>query len=454
MINTDDTNRLTYSGSSVTINPLQSVVKRQKAGEAIGVFSVCSSNWDVITASFSHAKQKDSYLLIEPTVNQVNQFGGYTGMTPVDFVSRIKATAEEKNFPWNRLILGGDHLGPNPWKSETAETAMKYSRELVRDYVLQGFKKIHLDTSMRCKADPGEPGTPLDDAIVAERAAELCQVAEAAYHEISEQSYPPAYVIGTEVPIPGGAEGELEALQVTSSDAVRQTIETARTKFSEQGLEEAWKRVLAVVVQPGVEFGDASVHEYRRSEASQISRFIKAEDTLVFEAHSTDYQLEKHLRQLVEDQFAILKVGPWLTYAFREGVFALAKIEAELFKNSKSADLSDFEQTLESVMVSNPEHWRQHYHGDENQLRIARKFSYSDRSRYYWQQDEVRQSYHQLLSNLNSITIPETLLSQYLPYQYVAVRNRAIPNKPSSILEHKITEILDIYSRATRFDHL
>ena len=40
-------------------------------------------------------------------------------------------------------------------------------------------------------------------------------------------------------------------------------------------------------------------------------------------------------------------------------------------------------------MLENPVHWKSYYHGDESALRMARKYSYSDRVRYYWPQPAV-----------------------------------------------------------------
>ena len=56
---------------------------------------------------------------------------------------------------------------------------------------------------------------------------------------------------------------------------------------------------------------------------------IEQYDRLIFEAHSTDYQTPAALAALVRDHFAILKVGPALTFALREALWALDCIERE-----------------------------------------------------------------------------------------------------------------------------
>ncbi|SMO50246.1 D-tagatose-bisphosphate aldolase, class II, non-catalytic subunit [Gracilimonas mengyeensis] len=431
-------------------NYLLDIVKAQDKGASKGVYSVCSSNKYVLVASMLQAKEDESFLLIEPTANQVNQFGGYTGMKPKDFVDFIQDLADQVQFPVDRIVLGGDHLGPNPWKNETAEEAMEKSRELVKVYVQAGFTKIHLDTSIPCADDDVLPGAPLNDYIVAERSASLCQVAEETYLKAKNEVAKPVYVIGTEVPIPGGAEGELEDIEVTSVSAAQKTLEVTKEVFYKRGLGDVWDRVIAQVVQPGVEFGNSDVVEYDPSKSADLSQFIKNYEGKVFEAHSTDYQPLDCLGNLVKDSFAILKVGPWLTFAFREAVFALSMIEEEMAANQKIQSPSNFREVLDQVMLDHPEAWEKHYHGEEPQLKFLRKYSYSDRSRYYWENPTVKEALETLFDNLSQAEIPLPLLSQYLTNQYRAVLNGQIKKDPKEIVLHKIREVTAWYSHATQ----
>jgi D-tagatose-1,6-bisphosphate aldolase subunit GatZ/KbaZ len=366
-------------------------------------------------------------------------------MTPDKFVSYVRNLTDAENFPLNRLILGGDHLGPNTWQKEPSESAMEKASDLIRDYVKAGYTKIHLDTSMRCKGDPGNPKKPLEVNIIAERAAKLCKVAE----DAAPKSQSPYYVIGTDVPIPGGAQENLNEIRITPVEEVQETIEITKKKFYDLGLTDAWKRVLAVVVQPGVEYGDTTVIEYDRTKAKALSEFIKEYDTLVYEAHSTDYQTKESLRQMVNDHFAILKVGPWLTFAMRETFFALNMIENELLVDDKSTSLSGLIETVERQMFGNPKYWSAHYQGTESQIRLASKYSYSDRVRYYWPNAAIQKSLNQLIDNLSKQKIPLSILSQYLPGQYEAIREDRLNNTPLELIDYGITRVLDIYSTVT-----
>ena len=132
---------------------------------------------------------------------------------------------------------------------------------------------------------------------------------------------------------------------------------------------------------------------------------------LVFEAHSTDYQPAAALAALVEDGFAILKVGPGLTFALREALYGLDAIAAELTARPPEESL---ERAMERVMLENPAHWRSHYPGTPEEQRLQRHFSYSDRIRYYWPDPRAAAAVDRLIDRLGERDIPETLISQYL----------------------------------------
>lgn len=432
---------------------LAGILQENRRGRAIGVYSICSANRFVLEAGMLQAQRDDSLLLIESTSNQVNQFGGYTGLTPAQFVSFVRGIATGMNFPAERIIFGGDHLGPHVWRKEDPLSAMKKATELVRACVLAGYTKIHLDTSMRLAGDRGDFSVLLADEIISGRAADLCRAAEDAYKQLPSSSSAPLYVIGTEVPIPGGELLDAHAPQTTRPEDVARTIQLARQAFETRGLQAAWERVIALVVQPGVEFGDATVFPYSPDKARALSWFLDEhrQDKQwqgVYEAHSTDYQSPAALRQMVHDHFAILKVGPWLTFAFREAVFALAAVEEEWLGDRTGIAISRVRESLEEAMLANPEYWKNYYRGDEATLRLARKYSFSDRCRYYWTQPNVATALQQLLANLTAHPAPISLLSQYLPDQSAALRAGDVPNNPVALIHKKILQVINHYADA------
>ena len=425
------------------LKQLQQVFQRNRNGEGLGVYSVCSAHPLVIEAAMIQAREDGSPLLIEATANQVNQFGGYTGMKPVDFPSFVAAIARRAGFDIDRIVLGGDHLGPVCWTDESSESALEKSRELVAAYVSAGFTKIHLDTSMPCADD----GKFLDDATVAARAAILCEAAECAAARLETQ-LEPIYVIGTEVPQPGGAREKIERLRVTAPEGVRRTVAMHRRAFENRGLGSVWSRVVGLVVQPGVEFDHSSVECYRPSRARHLTAALENIPGLIFEAHSTDYQPAAVYSQLVRDHFAILKVGPQLTFALREALFALSAIEQELMGGTDAC--SRLPEVCDCVMAEHPEHWLEHYPAQESRTRWYRRHSYSDRIRYYWSHPDVAAAVDRLFANLDAVEIPPPLLSQFLPAQYLAVRDGDLPSRPKELALHRIMQVTSVYSAACR----
>ncbi len=423
------------------VNWLAETIRRHKAGEPVGIYSVCSAHPTVVQAAIAQATADGSRVLIEATSNQVDQFGGYTGLRPAEFRDLVFGIADASGFARERVVLGGDHLGPNRWQRQSANAAMANAEVLIAAYVEAGYTKIHLDCSMACPDDP----TVLTDEIVACRAARLLRVAEDTAHRKGSDG--PVYVIGTEVPVPGGAHETLGRLTPTPADRARRTIAAHRAAFAELGLEHVWPRVVALVVQPGVEFDHLNVIDYERSATTELRHVLDTEEQLVFEAHSTDYQRPAQLRELVEDHWAILKVGPALTFAMREALFALALIENELVSRSSRSNLVE---VVERRMLSAPEYWQAYYQGDPLAQRTARRYSYSDRLRYYWADDEVDAARQTLLANLDRIGIPLPLISQFLPAQYDRIRAGGLEPVAQSLVIDRIRDALSPYANACR----
>lgn len=423
---------------------LQSFLTHQPADRSAGVPSVCSAHPLVLRAAAEQAVADRSLLLIEATSNQVNQDGGYTGMQPAGFRGFVEAIAHQAGLPAASLILGGDHLGPNPWRHLPAPDAMRHAEIMVAAFAAAGFSKIHLDASMACAGDP----PALSDDEIAARSVRLCLAAEHARTPAGElQTEPPVYVIGTEVPTPGGATHTLaNGVAITSPEAAAHTLDVHRRAFLAAGLEDAWSRVIAIVVQPGVEFDHATVIDYNRTLATALIDWRRREaSTIVFEAHSTDYQNPAAYRALVEDGFALLKVGLALTFALREALDALSAIESQLILPAQQSNL---QATIDRTMLAHPASWAPFYTGTPAQQALLRRFSYSDRVRYYWHFPEIAAAVDTLVANLSATRVPESLLSLYLPAQYAHLRAGEIALDPESLIVDKIKDVLRLYAAA------
>ncbi|EGB2669241.1 class II D-tagatose-bisphosphate aldolase, non-catalytic subunit [Escherichia coli] len=385
---------------------MKTLIARHKAGEHIGICSVCSAHPLVIEAALAFDRNSTRKVLIEATSNQVNQFGGYTGMTPADFREFVFAIADKVGFARERIILGGDHLGPNCWQQENADAAMEKSVELVKAYV---------------------------------RAAVLCLAAESVATDCQREQL--NYVIGTEVPVPGGEASAIQSVHITQVEDAANTLRTHQKAFIARGLAEALTRVIAIVVQPGVEFDHSNIIHYQAQEAQALAQWIE-KTKMVYEAHSTDYQTQTAYRELVRDHFAILKVGPALTFALREAIFALAQIEQELIApENRSRCLA----VIEEVMLDEPQYWKKYYRTGFNDSLLDIRYSLSDRIRYYWPHSRIKNSVETMMVNLEGVDIPLGMISQYLPKQFERIQSGELSAIPHQLIMDKIYDVLRAY---------
>ncbi len=434
------------------MDAMRSILAKRKEGmRFVGIPSFCTASDLVIEACLKQAKRFDDYVLVEATANQVNQFGGYTGMKPADYRDFVYKIADGVGFPREKIILGGDHLGPLTWVNEPEKEAMEKSVTLVKMFVSAGFKKIHLDTSMRVGDDPADQ--PLSDETIARRGAILYEACEEAYQELlkkNPEEQRPAFIIGSEVPIPGGAQEVEDSLSVTKPEAVEKTLKTYEEQFEKRGIRDAFQNIIGIVVQPGVEFGDADFFRYDRAEARELTKAMKKYDNIVLEGHSTDYQPAEALKEMVEDGIAILKVGPALTFALREGLFALSMMEKILVPEEKQAG---FMEVMEETMMENPKDWQKHYHGTDEEKALKRRYSFSDRCRYYFAQPKMQEAVKKLFANMEEVEIPLSMLHQYMPYQYLKVRDGKLSRNPRDLAEDFVVHVVEDYNYATKLNY-
>ena len=157
------------------------------------------------------------------------------------------------------------------------------------------------------------------------------------------------------------------------------------------------------------------------------------------------YQTAADLYNMVTDGIAILKVGPALTYGLREALFSLSMMEKELVPEEKRAN---FIETLDAVMLASPANWEKHYHGDEKHLAQCRKYSYSDRARYYIGQPEVVAAMNKLFDNLRAYPIPMNMLHQYMPISYAKIREGKLKLDPRELAMDGIVQFMLDYESA------
>ena len=404
-------------------NQMKTLVRLQSEGLSVGIYSVCSANEQVLRAALCYAKEQKIPVLIEATANQINQFGGYIGMTPAQFAQWVYTMADEIGIARENVILGGDHLGPLVWRKEDAASAMEKAEVLVDAFIRAGFRKIHIDTSMPL-------GTDMEDGIfghelIAKRSARLAGVCEKAWKQTGFADHH-VYVVGSEVPIPGGAFDD--EMAVTDPEQFEKELELFYNEYRMANVDPS--NIIGFVVQPGVEFTNTMVHYYDRERARKLTVAAKAHPNVVFEGHSTDHQPPRCLRQMVEDGIAILKVGPGLTNAAREGLFALEHIAEEM----PGVTPVPFRKTLLDTMNAAPGYWKAYYQGSDEEIEYQKSFGMSDRCRYYLSEPAVHDAIEALLHTFDGKPIPIQLISQYLPLQRERVQEGKVAPEAEALL--------------------
>lgn len=395
---------------------LGQVIAESRAGEAVAIPSVCSAHPEVLAASLRLAERLDRAVVIEATSNQVNQDGGYTGMRPADFIGFVRGLADGMGVARERVLFGGDHLGPQAWRKLPAEAAMAKAHVMVADYVAAGFTKVHLDCSEGCAGEPAQ----LPDAVTVPRAAELARTAVGVRADL-------LFVVGTEVPPPGGARhDEGGDIPPTKASAARETLDAHMAAFEGIG------RIGGLVVQPGVEFSPMQVHHLPLARDPGLKEAVAHHPGVVLEAHSTDYQRPAAFVRLAELGFAFQKVGPALTFAWREAIYAL-----DWLSEAAGWGASIVRPAMERVMVADPGYWQGHYHGAD--LEMQRHFGLADRIRYYWPQAEAQAAVAALRERLTGRALPDALLWQAFP-QDVLDRAEAIGGDRVTALAHARVE--------------
>lgn len=415
------------------MSKLDQIIAANRSNGGPPLPSICSAHEDVLTAAMLLAEAEDRPLLIEVTSNQVNHHGGYTGQNPKDMMSSLNARARSLGVDVDRLILGGDHLGPQVWKAEPPSEAVAEAEAMIAAYVKAGFTKIHLDCSEGCQGEPQQ----LSDQPAAERSARLAKIAESNAPDPSALRY----VIGTEVPPPGGARQAHSSVDPTPPERARATLNAHAEAFAAAGLEKAFDRVRALVVQPGVEFGPDYVDRFDIDSPDKLSPVLDPYQHICFEAHSTDYQYPQVFSELARRRFAILKVGPALTFAWREAAYALSHLAGWV---GRPVNLP---QIMDRLMKDQPRDWRGHY--PDNQP-LLRHFGLADRIRYYWSQPEAQSAVQELHEAMKDCELPRPMLTQYLPEATLTrAQGLALP-WPQAVLVAHVQQALIPYYEANQ----
>ena len=411
---------------------LRQIIARNRSGEPVAIPSVCTAHPEALEASLTLAETLDQPVVVEATSNQVNQDGGYTGLKPADFIAFVQGIAQRAGVSPTRILFGGDHLGPQAWRKLPAAQAMEKAHRMVADYAAAGFSKIHLDCSEGCAGEPAQ----LPDDITAARSAALAETA--LRHAPNRDRL--LFVIGTEVPPPGGARTDDHGdIPPTTPASATATLAAHQAAFTALNL--PLHQIGGLVVQPGVEFSPMEVHHLPMQRDPGLLSTLDAWPNLCLEAHSTDYQHPAAFPRLAELGFAFQKVGPALTFAWRAALYALDALRSQCGW-ATGPSLAD---EMEAVMLADPGYWQGHYHGTSAERRVERHFGLADRIRYYWPQPKAQRAVARLFADLDGKTLPGPALGAHFRAEEVASATRSPHSLPRALAMARVQSALRPY---------
>jgi D-tagatose-1,6-bisphosphate aldolase subunit GatZ/KbaZ len=345
--------------------------------------SFCTSNFLVLKILIKFCKKKKLPLLIETTSNQVNQFGGYTNLTPKKFIKKILLDLKKEKFNRKLFFYGGDHLGPLPWQKFGQLKSLERSKKLIKSYIDSGAQKIHIDTSIKLRHDKN-----FSKKEILKRTQNL-------FNNLNlDKINNIFFVFGTEVPFAGGGiKKNQSAAKFSAKSAINESDFVKKLLLKKFN----YNKYFALVIDTNMEFFDRKIIKPNLKNLTEIVKYSKKKN-FYFEAHSTDYQSLNTLKKLVKNNFKFLKVGPELTHYLLKSLFLMEQFENEhILKKNRSF----FKQKLINEVLSNKTHWEKYY--NEKDSTVVEKILKGklDRARYYLNTTKVNESIKLLEKNIN-----------------------------------------------------
>jgi len=417
------------------------IMGTNRRGERKGIYAVTSRNSTVQEVYLQQALADGSPALFEISVDMTGSPGKNGKILPYDFIAKVKQIVVKVGFPPDRLFFGINGLNPSLWQGESVEHTLKKTGAFISDLVGLGFNILGIHAGISLKGDPVDQLLP--QKVIIAREAALYQAAERAAAAVPDEKKP-LYVIDIH---PGQGMTEYQKKVVRKED-----VEIAVDRFSQTaaaaGLPEIKERLLAVRISLGPGYNGEKVIPFDSSLLKELGGCTYNSKGMMLEALQTDFQSRDMLDRLVNNHFALLSVGPELTYTLREALFSLAMMENETMIGKPGVYLSNFIIELDRAMQSAPQHWQKYYTGNGFEQLIARKYSLYDRSRFFWEDKNVRKMKKRLYDNMVKYPVPLTVLRQFMPRQYERVTAGKIENKPDALVMDAVRCALRRYSCA------
>ena len=424
---------MTKSAGSTTL--FSEMRQRAKGKNLRGFYGIHSTHPLVLRAAMRQALGDGNVLLVE---FDGPQRGKNSIKRPGDYTLFLNKLACDNGFPPERLVIGSGQMRVNSRQVLQEEQSRLQFHEKAVAWVVEcvnaGFEKIYL-----------ESGELTESGQIAALQADLCRAAENAFERAGTGKGQPYYVLGT---LFTAADENKQLKPEEIVDSVTAIWKAGKKAFQAAGLEDAWQRVIALAVQPEMGYTDYEVKPYQSETALGLKQLSEKYGRFVYEVPSADYQPSLSVERLHADRFAILGIGPELTFTMREALFSLAMLENEWMIGKPGARLSNLIVELDKAMQLDPQGWRDVYKGNGFEQLLARKYSCRDLSRNYWQERDVEAAVEQLMKNLVQNPPPLPILRQFFAGGYELAGDTLGGNWPEELLIRKIQNVIEPYINA------
>jgi D-tagatose-1,6-bisphosphate aldolase subunit GatZ/KbaZ len=365
------------------------------------IFAACPNSLSVIRAALKSAKRCNAPIKFAATLNQVDIDGGYTGLTPSEFVRTIRLQARNLNVT-SPVIIAIDHGGPwlkdihksERWQYTKTMSTVKESFEAA---IAAGYDLIHVDPTIDITLT-GAKNISID--VVAERTLELIAYAE----EFRMKNSLPriSYEVGTEE-VHGG---------LADLDTFKRFLELLKLGLIQKGLTDVWP--CFVVGKVGT---DLHTTTFDPMVARQLAEIAKSYGSLI-KGHYSDNVTNPEAYP--ESGMGAANIGPEFTEMEYDGLIELEGIQQSLFEVGKVAKCAPMKNKLwDSVIRSG--RWKKWLHKDENPDDFYANSSERQEwliktcCRYIWEDPEVVSTRTRLYQNLSSQGMdPGSIVESYI----------------------------------------
>jgi tagatose-1,6-bisphosphate aldolase non-catalytic subunit AgaZ/GatZ len=377
--------------------------KNKEIGARTGInrtiFAACPNSRAVITAALQSAKRANAPIKFATTLNQVDRDGGYTGLTPGEFVKTIRQEARSINLQ-SPVIIAIDHGGP--WLKDRhrldgldfkeTNDEVKRSFEAAMD---AGYDLIHVDPTIDITLGKNEV-IPIE--LVVRRTVELISHCEK--YRNKEKIAKIAYEVGTEE-VHGG---------LVNMEVFRTFFRLLKDGLEKEGLKEIWP--CFVVGKVGT---DLHTTEFDSEVAGTIVAIADSYGSVI-KGHYSDNVLNPEAYP--ESGMGGANVGPKFTEREYEGLMELCELEEELYNLGKVPRHSGLKDALWRAVIESGR-WKKWLAAGEDAEDFyaitpsRQEWLIKTGCRYIWEDPEVVAKRWYLYSNLgnNGICAEKILLT-------------------------------------------